>query len=64
MGFALTKFARTASTLIEIVIVVAVIVLLVATAIPGFLRARKRTQVGELVNDLRLIDSAVDRRTT
>ncbi len=64
MGFALTKFARTASTLIEIVIVVAVIVLLVATAIPGFLRARKRTQVAELVNDLRLIDSAVDRRTT
>ena len=60
MSFALTKFARTTFTLVEITIVVAVIVLLVAIAIPGFLRARKRSQVGEILNDLRLIDSAVD----
>jgi prepilin-type N-terminal cleavage/methylation domain-containing protein len=59
MGFALTKFARTAFTLVEIMIAVAVIVLLVAIAIPGFLRARKRSQVAEIHNDLRLIDPAV-----
>jgi prepilin-type N-terminal cleavage/methylation domain-containing protein len=40
MGFALTKFARAAFTLVEIMIAVAVIALLAAIAIPGFLRAR------------------------
>jgi prepilin-type N-terminal cleavage/methylation domain-containing protein len=64
MGFALTKFARTAFTLVEIMIAVAVIVLLVAIAIPGFLRARKRSQVAEIHNDLRLIDPAVERCAT
>ena len=64
MGFALTKFARTAFTLVEIMIAVAVIVLLVAIAIPGFLRARKRSQVAEIHNDLRLIDPAVGRCAT
>ena len=50
--------------LVEIMIAVAVIVLLVAIAIPGFLRARKRSQVAEIHNDLRLIDPAVERCAT
>jgi type II secretory pathway pseudopilin PulG len=41
-------------------IVVAIIALLAAIAVPGFLRARKRSQASRVVNDLRLIDSAVD----
>jgi prepilin-type N-terminal cleavage/methylation domain-containing protein len=47
-------------TLVEIMIVVAIIALLAAIAVPGFLRARKRSQASRIVNDLRLIDSAVD----
>jgi type II secretory pathway pseudopilin PulG len=45
---------------VEIMIVVAIIALLAAIAVPGFLRARKRSQASRVVNDLRLIDSAVD----
>ena len=40
-------------------IVVAIIALLAAIAVPGFLRARKRSQASR-INDLRMIDSAVD----
>jgi prepilin-type N-terminal cleavage/methylation domain-containing protein len=47
-------------TLVEIMIVVAIIALLAAIAVPGFLRARKRSQATRVLNDLRLIDSAVD----
>ena len=47
-------------TLVEIMIVVAIIALLAAIAVPGFLRARKRSQASRIVNDLRLLDSAVD----
>jgi prepilin-type N-terminal cleavage/methylation domain-containing protein len=47
-------------TLVEIVIVVAVIALLAALSIPGFLRARQRAQAVKIKNDLRLIDAAVD----
>jgi type II secretory pathway pseudopilin PulG len=41
-------------------IVVAIIALLAAIAVPGFLRARKRSQASRILNDLRMIDSAVD----
>ncbi len=41
-------------------IVVAVIALLAAIAVPGFMRARKRSQAVRILNDLRFIDSAVD----
>jgi len=41
-------------------IVVAIIALLAAIAVPGFLRARKRSQASKILNDLRLIDAAVD----
>jgi prepilin-type N-terminal cleavage/methylation domain-containing protein len=49
-----------AFTLVEIMIVVAIIALLAAIAVPGFLRARKRAQASRILNDLRLIDSACD----
>src|SRR5262249_50533824 len=51
---------RGAFTLVEIMIVVAIIALLAAIAVPGFLRARKRSQASRILNDLRMIDSAVD----
>ena len=51
---------RTGFTLVEIMIVVAIIALLAAIAVPGFLRARKRSQASRIINDLRLIDSAID----
>ena len=47
-------------TLVEIMIVVAIIGLLAVIAIPGFMRARKRAQATEITNDLRLIAAAVD----
>lgn len=51
---------RSGFTLVEIMIVVAIIALLAAIAVPGFLRARKRSQASKILNDLRLIDAAVD----
>ena len=47
-------------TLVEIMIVVAIIALLAAIAVPNFLRARKRSQATQILEDLRLIDSAID----
>jgi len=47
-------------TLVEIMIVVAIIALLASIAVPGFLRARKRSQASRIINDLRLIDGAID----
>ena len=47
-------------TLVEIMIVVAIIALLAAIAVPGFLRARKRSRSSRILNDLRMIDSACD----
>jgi prepilin-type N-terminal cleavage/methylation domain-containing protein len=51
---------RAGFTLVEIMIVVAIIALLAAIAVPGFLRARKRSQASKVINDLRLISAAVD----
>jgi prepilin-type N-terminal cleavage/methylation domain-containing protein len=47
-----------AFTLIEIMIVVAVIGLLAVIAIPNLLKARERTQTNACINNLRLIDAA------
>ena len=47
-------------TLVEIMIVVAIIALLAAIAVPNFLRARKRSQATRMLEDLRVIDSAID----
>ena len=41
-------------------IVVAIIALLAAIAVPGFLRSRKRSQAAKVLNDLRMIDAAID----
>jgi type II secretory pathway pseudopilin PulG len=41
-------------------IVVAIIALLAAIAVPNFLRARKRSQATRILEDLRIIDSAID----
>jgi len=51
---------RKAFTLVEIMIVVAIIALLAAIAVPGFVRSRKRSQAAKILNDLRLIDAAID----
>jgi len=47
-------------TLVEIMIVVSIIFLLAAIAIPNFLRARKRSQATRILEDLRILDAAVD----
>ena len=47
-------------TLVEIMIVVAIIALLAAIAVPNFLRSRKRSQATQVLEDLRILDSAVD----
>jgi len=47
-------------TLVEIMIVVAIIALLAAIAVPNFLRSRKRSQATQVLEDLRQIDSAID----
>ena len=47
-------------TLVEIMIVVAIIALLAAIAVPNFLRSRKRSQATQVLEDLRIVDSAGD----
>ena len=47
-------------TLVEIMIVVAIIALLAAIAVPNFLRARKRSQATRILEDLRMLDSGTD----
>jgi prepilin-type N-terminal cleavage/methylation domain-containing protein len=46
-------------TLVEIMIVVAIIGLLAAIAIPNFLRARSTSQQNACINNLRQIDGAI-----
>jgi prepilin-type N-terminal cleavage/methylation domain-containing protein len=45
-------------TLVEIMIVVAIIGLLAAIAIPNFVRARQTSQTNACINNLRVIDAA------
>lgn len=52
--------SRSAFTLVEIMIVVAIIGLLAALAIPGFVKARKQSQGRRIINDARQMDSAID----
>jgi prepilin-type N-terminal cleavage/methylation domain-containing protein len=52
--------SRGGFTLVEIMVVVAIIAMLAAIAVPNFLRARKRSQATRILEDLRMIDSAID----
>jgi prepilin-type N-terminal cleavage/methylation domain-containing protein len=54
------KSSRRGFTLVEIMIVVAIIALLASIAVPNFLRARKRAQATRILEDLRLLTSAED----
>ena len=54
------KKNRGGFTLVEIMIVVAIIALLAAIAVPNFLRARKRSEASRVLEDLRMLDSALD----
>ena len=47
-------------TLVEIMIVVAIIGLLAALAVPGFIRSRGRAQGHRILNDARSMDHAID----
>jgi prepilin-type N-terminal cleavage/methylation domain-containing protein len=51
---------KSAFTLVEIMIVVAIIGLLAALAIPGFVKARKQSQGRRILNDARQMDAAID----
>ena len=45
-------------------IVVAILALLIAMAVHGYIRSRKRSQATSIRNDLRLIDAAIDQYGT
>lgn len=55
MSFGLEKLARLAVAFVEMVIAVGVVALLATIAVPGFLRARKRSRATQILNDLRSI---------
>ena len=55
-----TRNSQSAFTLVEIMIVVAIIGLLAALAIPGFVKARKQSQGRRILNDARQMDAAID----
>src|SRR4051812_21238649 len=55
------KFShRSGFTLVELMIIVALISLISAMALPNYLRGRKRAQATRILEDLRLIDSAME----
>lgn len=55
-----TTHHRAGFTLVEIMITIALIALMAAIAIPGYQRARKRAQASRTLEELRILDYAVD----
>ena len=53
--------SRLGFTIVELMIVVAVIALLAGMAVPSYTRARKRAQATRILEDLRMLDYALDR---
>jgi prepilin-type N-terminal cleavage/methylation domain-containing protein len=60
MKTAIHRHHHAGFTLVEIMIVVAIIALLAAIAVPGFQRARKRSQASRTLTELRLIEFGID----
>jgi prepilin-type N-terminal cleavage/methylation domain-containing protein len=58
--FSKIRSNKAAFTLVEIMIVVAIIGLLAALAIPGFVKARKQSQGRRVLNEARQMDAAID----
>jgi prepilin-type N-terminal cleavage/methylation domain-containing protein len=56
----ITTNSQRGFTLVEIMIVVAIIGLLAAIAVPNFVRARETAQLNSILNNLRLIEGAKD----
>ncbi len=56
----LLKTRRHGFTLVEIMIVVAIVALLAAIMTGNLIRARKRTQATRILDDLRTLDGALD----
>lgn len=59
MSYFLSATKRRAFTLIELLIVVAIIAILAAIAVPNFLEAQTRAKVSRVVADLRSYDTGV-----
>jgi prepilin-type N-terminal cleavage/methylation domain-containing protein len=51
---------RDAFTLVELMIVIGIIALVAAIALPGFIRARQRAQNTKFINELRVASGAFD----